>query len=71
LALAPAIDVTAALVLAAAVTGMLDLAIKGSPVTAWNATGLAIILTGAALVAVAGYGRRMARPAVPRQSAAS
>ena len=58
LALAPAVDVTAVLVLAAVVTGVLNIAIKGSAVTAWTGTGLLIVLLGGALAAVAATRRR-------------
>jgi drug/metabolite transporter (DMT)-like permease len=52
LALAPAVDVTAVLVLAAVVTGLLNV-IKGTAVTAWTASGMLIVLLGGVLAVVA------------------
>jgi drug/metabolite transporter (DMT)-like permease len=53
LALAPAVDVTAVLVLAAIVTGVLNAAVKGVAVTPATAAGMLLVLTGAALAAAA------------------
>jgi drug/metabolite transporter (DMT)-like permease len=52
LALAPAVDVTAVLVLAAVVTGLLN-GVKGAAVTAWTASGMLIVLLGGILAVVA------------------
>lgn len=51
LALAPAVDVTAVLVVAAVVTGVLNVVVKGAAVTTWTAAGMLIVLAGAALAA--------------------
>src|SRR5262245_44863632 len=53
LALAPAVDVTAVLVLAAVVTGVLSVVVKGTPVTAWTGSGMLVVLTGTVLAALA------------------
>jgi drug/metabolite transporter (DMT)-like permease len=63
LALAPAVDVTAVLVVAAVVTGVLNVVVKGGPMTAWTGAGMLIVLVGAAAAVVAG------RPARPREPA--
>jgi drug/metabolite transporter (DMT)-like permease len=54
LALAPAVDVTAVLVVAAVVTGVLNVAVKGSALTGWTGTGMLIVLAGGALAVAAG-----------------
>lgn len=59
LAAAPAVDVTAVLVLAAVVTGLLNTAVKGAAVTAWSGAGMLIVLLGVALVAAAGRPRAL------------
>ena len=51
LALAPAVDVTAVLVVAAVVTGLLNVVVKGAAITGWTATGMPIVLAGAVLAA--------------------
>jgi len=63
LALAPAVDVTAVLVVAAVVTGVLNVAVKGSAFTGWTGTGMLIVLAGGALAAAAAR-RRSAREPV-------
>jgi drug/metabolite transporter (DMT)-like permease len=57
LALAPAVDVTAVLVVAAVVTGLLNVAVKGAAVTVWTTSGMLMVLLGGAL-AVAAATRR-------------
>jgi len=52
LALAPAVDVTAVLVVAAVVTGVLNVIVKGASVTGWTAAGMLIVLAGAVLAAM-------------------
>jgi drug/metabolite transporter (DMT)-like permease len=65
LALAPAVDVTAVLVLAVLVTGLLNAAVKGVPVTATTGAGLVLVGCGVGLAALAAT-RRAAPPlAVP------
>ena len=59
LALAPAVDVTAVLVVAAVITAALNVAVKGVPVTSEAGLGILMLLAGAALVAAT-----RARPAV-------
>jgi drug/metabolite transporter (DMT)-like permease len=61
LALAPAVDVTAVLVVAAVVTGLLNVVVKGAAVTGWTATGMLIVLAGAVLAATP---RRRSAPVV-------
>ena len=61
LALAPAVDVTAVLVVAAVVTGVLNVAVKGSAMTNW--TGMLVELVGAA---AAGADHRRASRVHPR-----
>ena len=53
LALAPAVDVTAVLVVAAVITGMLNVIVKGATVTAWTGSGLVIIGVGGVLALLA------------------
>lgn len=53
LALAPAVDVTAVLVLAAVVTGVLNVAVKGVAATDTTVLGMLIVVTGAAMAAAA------------------
>ena len=53
LALAPAVDVTAVLVVAAVITGMLNVIVKGATVTAWTGSGLVIVGVGGVLAVVA------------------
>jgi drug/metabolite transporter (DMT)-like permease len=53
LALAPAVDVTAVLVPAAVVTGVLNVAVKGVAATDTTVAGMLIVLTGAAMAAAA------------------
>jgi len=62
LALAPAVDVTAVLVVAAVVTGVLNVAVKGSALTGWTATGMLIVLAGGALAAAAAWTRSAREP---------
>ena len=52
LALAPAVDVTAVLVIAAGITATLDAIVKGAVITPQAGTGIALLLAGAGLVAV-------------------
>ena len=54
LAAAPAVDVTAVLVVAAVITAVLNIAVKGTATTAATGVGLAIVLAGTALALVAG-----------------
>jgi drug/metabolite transporter (DMT)-like permease len=61
LAAAPAVDVTAVLVLAAVVTGLLNVVVKGTAVTAWTASGMAVVLLGGALAVLAASGRPRVR----------
>jgi drug/metabolite transporter (DMT)-like permease len=61
LALAPAVDVTAVLVVAAVITGVLNVAVKGATVTAWSVTGMVVIVVGAALAVWAGRERSARR----------
>jgi drug/metabolite transporter (DMT)-like permease len=53
LALAPAVDVTAMLVPAAILTGLLNTAVKGTPLTAPAGIGMALLACGAVLVVLA------------------
>jgi drug/metabolite transporter (DMT)-like permease len=53
LALAPAVDVTAMLVPAAILTGLLNTAVKGAPLTAPAGIGMALLAGGAVLVVLA------------------
>ncbi|TDO58754.1 putative membrane protein [Kribbella sp. VKM Ac-2571] len=53
LALAPAVDVTAVLVLAAAITAALDAIVKGTVVTPQAGVGIALLAAGAGLIMVA------------------
>jgi len=53
LALAPAVDVTAVLVVAAVLTGVLNVVVKGNAITGWTGTGMLIVLAGGALAAAA------------------
>jgi drug/metabolite transporter (DMT)-like permease len=53
LAAAPAVDVTAVLVLAAVVTGGLNIAVQGAVTTATTTTGLVTVLAGTVLAIVA------------------
>jgi drug/metabolite transporter (DMT)-like permease len=67
LAKAPAVDVTAVLVPAAVVTGVLDVVVNQAPVTPASATGMLVVLAGAALA----IGAATSRPALgssPRES---
>lgn len=67
LAKAPAVDVTAVLVPAAAVTGVLNVVVNHAPVTPASATGMLVVLVGAALA----IGAATSRPALgsrPRES---
>jgi drug/metabolite transporter (DMT)-like permease len=67
LAKAPAIDVTAVLVPAAVVTGVLNVVVNQAPVTPSNTTGMLVVLVGAALA----IGAATSRPALgsrPRES---
>lgn len=57
LSLAPAVDVTAVLATAAVITGLLNLLVKGTVPGAWPAAGMALLVTGAAVVLV-GTARR-------------
>jgi len=57
LAMSPAVDVTAVLVIAAVVTGLLNVVVKGAAVTAWTASGMLVVLLGGALAVVAATGR--------------
>jgi drug/metabolite transporter (DMT)-like permease len=59
LALAPAVDVTAVLVVAAVVTGVLNVVVKGTPVTAWTGSGMLVVLFGTALAALAARTRSL------------
>jgi drug/metabolite transporter (DMT)-like permease len=61
LAAAPAMDVTAVLVLAAVVTAMLNVLVKGAAVTAWTASGMVVVLLGGALAIVAASSRQPVR----------
>ena len=68
LAAAPAVDVTAVLVLAAVITGGLNIAVKGVATNALTGVGLATVLVGTALAIVAARRRapvRAARVRVP------
>jgi drug/metabolite transporter (DMT)-like permease len=51
LALAPAVDVTAVLVVAAVVTSLLNVIVKGTTITAWTLSGMLIVLVGVVLAA--------------------
>ena len=51
--LAQAVDVTAVLVIAAVVTGALNVAVKGNAVTVWTGTGMIIVAIGGVLAAAA------------------
>jgi drug/metabolite transporter (DMT)-like permease len=53
LAAAPAVDVTAVLVLAAVITGALNIAVKGTATDAATGVGLATVLAGTAMTIVA------------------
>lgn len=53
LALAPAVDVTAMLVPAAVLTGLLNVTVKGTPLTVPAAAGMTLLCLGAGLLAVA------------------
>jgi drug/metabolite transporter (DMT)-like permease len=64
LALAPAVDVTAVLVVAAVVTGVLNVVVKGTPLTAWTGSGMLVVLVGTGMAALAARGR----PALSRVS---
>jgi drug/metabolite transporter (DMT)-like permease len=65
LAKAPAVDVTAVLVPAAVVTGVLNVVVNQAPVTPSSATGMLVVLVGAALA----IGAATSRPALrPRES---
>ncbi len=57
LALAPAVDVTAVLVVAAVVTSLLNVMVKGAAITAWTLSGMLIVLVGAALAVLAAKAR--------------
>jgi drug/metabolite transporter (DMT)-like permease len=59
LALAPAVDVTAVLVVAVVVTGLLNVVVKGTPLTAWTGGGMLIVLAGTALAAASAWPRRV------------
>jgi drug/metabolite transporter (DMT)-like permease len=61
LAAAPAVDVTAVLVLAAVVTGLLNVVVKGATVTAWTASGMVVVLLGGTLAVVAASSRPRVR----------
>jgi drug/metabolite transporter (DMT)-like permease len=61
LALAPAVDVTAVLVVAAVVTSLLNVIVKGAAVTAWTLTGTLIVLAGATLAVLAANARPRTR----------
>ncbi len=63
LALAPAVDVTAVLVLGAVVTGVLDIGFRGVPVTT-DSSGYLLIALGAAAVAAWASGRPALRRVV-------
>jgi drug/metabolite transporter (DMT)-like permease len=63
LALAPAVDVTAVLVMGAVVTGVLDIGLRGIPVTDAS-RGYLLIALGAAAVAAQGLRRTPTRHAV-------
>jgi drug/metabolite transporter (DMT)-like permease len=64
LALAPAVDVTAMLVVAVVVTGMLNVVVKDAPITSWTGSGMLVVLVGTALAALAAR----TRPALSRVS---
>jgi drug/metabolite transporter (DMT)-like permease len=51
LAHAPAVDVTAVLVLGAVVTGLLSAAVKGTPIAVPQGAGMVLLLAGACIVA--------------------
>ena len=53
LAHAPAIDVTAVLVVAAIITGLLNVAVKGTALTAGTTAGMALVALGAGCVVLA------------------
>jgi drug/metabolite transporter (DMT)-like permease len=63
LAKAPAVDVTAVLVVAAVITGVLNVVVKGSAIDTATAVGLATVVAGGALAVVAA--RRPALIKVP------
>ena len=60
--LAQAVDVTAVLVIAAVVTGMLNVAVKGNAVTVWTGMGMIIVGIGGVLAAAASR-RAVSQPA--------
>jgi drug/metabolite transporter (DMT)-like permease len=61
LALAPAVDVTAVLVVAAVITSLLNALVNGAAVTLWTASGTLIVLLGAVLAVAAATGRPSVR----------
>ena len=69
LALAPAVDVTAVLVLAAFITGALNIAVKGAPTTTATTVGLTTVVVGTALAFLAAR-RRAPVKAAPVKAAA-
>jgi drug/metabolite transporter (DMT)-like permease len=61
LSLAPAVDVTAVLVVAAVVTGLLNVVVKGAALTPWTSTGMLIVLVGTVLAVAAAASRPAVR----------
>jgi drug/metabolite transporter (DMT)-like permease len=62
---APAIDVTAILVVGAVITGLLNAFVRGVPLPAADVAGMALLLAGATVVAAAATGRRRVLEPVP------
>jgi drug/metabolite transporter (DMT)-like permease len=61
LALAPAVDVTAVLVVAAVITATLDAIVKGAVITPESGVGIGLLLAGAGLVAISRRTQVLAR----------